>query len=489
VRPPGSGAEQSTPIRRRHSIAPMRSYRLRPSVPVVLIASLWGSACDSGTSTSSGSSATSTDPAPSKPERDAEPNQAAVETEPAAKPSPKPAAPKPAPAEAAKLRKQLLALLNDGRALTKKGDHAGGIAKYQEALKIDASDVSVLGELGWAAFKSGDLELAHRSTVQALKFVRADNQRGMLLYNLGRIEEDRDKLDAAIGHYEASLAARPNATVEARLTALRETQNAMAVAGSAGGELEGPDRYALGASLEPIARDLADLAAACKALEASRCEDYTMTEDEPCSCAPTLQATPGADASWGLLQLNSHDHSMQVAWFPAVQTDKGWTVFGEVLYSYNPGAFGIYEDVTVHPSTIEPVPGGSAKLVMKFDKQRVDRDMGVNEIETEDTRATVICSREASGAHCSKALVTHYHYLRELDFPDEDTIDGQPIDHDGLPSEEGFTATLELREGKLVVTRTETKGGFDRLGDVAGAFGWVLPAGEHLLAQILGLPD
>src|SRR5690606_1646257 len=162
-------------------------------------------------------------------------------------------APKPKVDEAAKLRKQLLALLNEGRALTKKGDHAGGIVKYQEALKIDASDVSVLGELGWAAYLSGDLELAHRTTVQALKFVRDQKKRGMLLYNLGRIEEDREQLSDAADSYRASLVARPgNKTVQARLDALEAKQNAMAIAGSAGGELQGPNR---GAGLEVLARD------------------------------------------------------------------------------------------------------------------------------------------------------------------------------------------------------------------------------------------
>ena len=36
------------------------------------------------------------------------------------------------------------------------------MAKYRVALDIDASDVAVLGELGWAAFKAGELEDAHR---------------------------------------------------------------------------------------------------------------------------------------------------------------------------------------------------------------------------------------------------------------------------------------------------------------------------------------
>lgn len=394
-------------------------------------------------------------------------------------------APKPKPEEAAKLRKRLLTLLNEGRALTKKGDHAGGIVKYREALEIDASDVSVLGELGWAAYLAGDLELAHRTTVQALKFVRDDGRRGMLLYNLGRIEEDREQLAAAIDHYRASLAARPgNKTVEARLSKLEATQDAMAIAGSAGGELQGPDRP----GLAPLARDLPDLVAACKIVEQKRCEDFTLFEDDRCVCEPTLLATPGVDQSWGLLQLGGD--GIQVAWFPAVQTDKGWTVFAEVLYTYNPGAFGIWEEEDIGTSTVESLLAKGTQLVMRVSKSRSDRDMGINEIAAEGHSALIICARHETGAYCTHPLITFYVYGREVEFPGEDMeIIGEEIDHEGLPFEHGFKAEIQLVDGKIVATWTEVTGGFHHEEKVWGAIGRVLPAGEHSIAELLGLPE
>jgi tetratricopeptide (TPR) repeat protein len=394
-------------------------------------------------------------------------------------------APKPKIDEAAKLRKQLLALLNEGRALTKKQEYEAGMAKYREALEIDASDVSVLAELGWAAFKSGDLELAHRTTVQALKFVRDDDKkRGMLLYNLGRIEEDRNNVSEAIAHYEASLAARPNHTVESRLEALEATQNQMA---SAGGELEGPDRAATG-GLAPLGWDLGDLAAACKVVETARCEDYTLSVDESCTCKPTLIAAPGVDDSWGLVRLGDESESMQVAWFPVVETDKGWTVFSEVLYTYNPGAFGIYEEARIEPSTVEPLLASGTQLAMKFAKSRMDRDMGLNEIESEDYEGMVICARFETGAYCTHTLLSSYEYVREVEFPGQDEeIAGGAIEHEGLPIEMGFEASFAFRDGKLVVNRTKVSGGFDR-EEVWGTIARILPPGEHPLAALLGLP-
>lgn len=432
--------------------------------------------------------ATDKQPAPTEPSSTADATDKTPDA--TAKKASSAKAPKPKVDEATQLRKRLLALLNEGRELTKKGDHAGGIVKYREALEIDASDVSVLGELGWAAYLSGDLELAHRTTTQALKFVRDEKRRGMLLYNLGRIEEDRENTSDAIDHYRASLVARPdNATVKSRLDALEAKQNAMAVAGSAGGELEGPDRFEVNVSLEPLARDLADLAAACKVVEEQRCEDYTLNQGEPCGCDPKLVATPGVDDSWGLLLLSSG--VMQEAWFPAVKTDKGWTVFSEVLYSYNPGAFGIFEEAQIGESTVEPLLAKGTQLVMRMSKSRLDRDMGLNEVETEDHEALVICARHETGAYCTRALITAYTLKREVEFEGDDAeLVGEEIEHEGLPFEQGFAANVQFVDGKLVVEWARTTGGFelDVHGERWSTTGRIVPAGEHLLATLLGLP-
>jgi tetratricopeptide (TPR) repeat protein len=432
-----------------------------------------------------GASAEREQPTPSSQHtKPAEPSEKIPEQpEPASKKS----APKPKVDEAKQLRKQLVALLNEGRAATKKGDYQAGMDKYREALAIDASDVAVLGELGWAAFQAGDLELAHRTTVQALKFVRDDKQRGMLLYNLGRIAEAREQIAEAIDDYRASLEFRPgNKTVQTRLDALVGVQQAQAIAGSAGGELEGPDAPAT-TGLEVLARDLGDLAAACKVIEEQRCEDYTMFEgDNSCRCAAKLHLTPGTDDSWGLLQLDGDDMSRQVAWFPAVKTDKGWTVFAEVLYTYNPGAFGIYEEAELKESALMSLLGSGTQLLMRVSKSRFDRDMGLNEVQSEDHEATIICARNETGAYCTRALITAYTVSREVEFPEED---GEGVEHSGLPFEAGFSASVEFVEGKLIVKWTNTKGDFkaEGDGDVWSTKGRVLPPGEHEVAALLGL--
>ncbi|MCA9634583.1 MAG: tetratricopeptide repeat protein, partial [Myxococcales bacterium] len=66
-------------------------------------------------------------------------------------------------------REALRDALNEGRRLVKEGDYAGGVARYEGLLAIDPHYGPALGELGWAAFKAGDLKKAQAMTLRALK--------------------------------------------------------------------------------------------------------------------------------------------------------------------------------------------------------------------------------------------------------------------------------------------------------------------------------
>ncbi|MCA9719819.1 MAG: tetratricopeptide repeat protein, partial [Myxococcales bacterium] len=121
--------------------------------------------------------------------------------------------------ELAKTR-ELLALLNEGRAHVKAKRYAEGVAKYEEALKLDPAHGATMSELGWAAFLSGDLPRAEETLRGALRYVHAPKTRGALLYNLGRVLEDRARPDEAARAYAESLEVRPNDVVQKRLASL-----------------------------------------------------------------------------------------------------------------------------------------------------------------------------------------------------------------------------------------------------------------------------
>ena len=262
----------------------------------------------------------------------------------------------------------------------------------------------------------------------------------------------------------------------------------MAIAGSAGGELEGPDADA-SAGLTALGRDLTDLAAACKVIETERCEDYTMDEGEPCSCIADPRRHAGRRSELGPARARRVTVRLAGRVVPGRQDRQGLDRVLRGALHYNPGAFGIFEDATWLPSTVEPLLGVGTQLVLKFTKSRIDRDMGLNEIESEDYAGTVICARHETGAYCTDALLSGFSYVREIDFDGQDEeISGGAIEHDLTPLT-GFESTFEYRDGKLIVTRTKTMNDFNPDGVSLGGISRVLAAGEYPLAKLLGLPE
>lgn len=337
-------------------------------------------------------------------------------------------------------RKRFLEMLNEGRSLTKAGDYAAGMAKYRQALEIDPADPSALAEMGWAAFKAGEFDVAQEHTVRALRFAKDDAQLGMMHYNLGRIAEARDDDERAIDAYRRSLELRDNETVKKRLAALT-SDGANAHAGSLRG-------------LATLAEKLQGLEQACQVLEEKICKEEYGVGDEPCGCEPKLLA--GApDGDWGLLKLTVRPAGAEVGFYPAVKTSAGWSLFDIVAYEYNPGAFGIFEETEVTYQGVEqPLADGSDALVLQIEKGRVDRDMGLEEAEFESSAVTVVCTRVGATARCTPPLVRRYRYTREVETygetPDPD------IDHEGLPIEQAWDVTLGMRNGVLTVTGEDT---------------------------------
>ena len=101
---------------------------------------------------------------------------------------------------------------------------AGSASPAEGAL--DAAAAASLCNSGWAAYRAGDLTGARVSVDRALQtLTQASDPSGLrslgaCLYNRGRIAQTAGEREAARTFYQRSLAARPNATVQARLESL-----------------------------------------------------------------------------------------------------------------------------------------------------------------------------------------------------------------------------------------------------------------------------
>lgn len=128
----------------------------------------------------------------------------------------------PAQAQRAVYRKAL----QDGRSMAERGDLAGAMARLQDALRAAPDDPAALSELGLVALRQKDYRTAEDATRRAVAGLAGEGSverarlRGATLYNLGLILEAQGNRAAAVEAYVASLAARQNRAVRARLAVL-----------------------------------------------------------------------------------------------------------------------------------------------------------------------------------------------------------------------------------------------------------------------------
>lgn len=117
--------------------------------------------------------------------------------------------------------------LREGRRLTRAGQHAEALARFEAALAIDATSWRVQCEAAFVAWRAEDDEAADAHLERAMNgmppgFV-AEEQRApkaMCLFNAGLVYEAHGQTDDARAAWQESVRLRPNATVEARLAAL-----------------------------------------------------------------------------------------------------------------------------------------------------------------------------------------------------------------------------------------------------------------------------
>lgn len=196
------------------------------------------------------------------------------------------------PLPASELKKQLATRtgqLERGRALAKQGDYNRALEAFNLALEQQRDDPVVLGEVGWAAFLSGDLSLARRATREALRIETEAKARGSLLYNLGRIAEALDRSDEAIVAYQRSLAARPDSeTVRKRLAKLAADR---------------PAPTCVGPSC-PLTPPVASLRA-CELIEEEGCPLFR--QRGACSCDAEALSKLDPIGPWRLLTLTERD--------------------------------------------------------------------------------------------------------------------------------------------------------------------------------------
>lgn len=350
------------------------------------------------------------------------------------------------------LRQTFLTHLKAGRKLVQKKDYKGGLVELEKARKLDPNDARILSEIGFAAMLSDDLVTARKANIDSVRFAKEDKLKAASLYNLGRIAEKEAQPELAAGYYRESILLRPNKTVEERLAALGAK----------------PGTTATGH--EPCSFDVHEGKSkdeVCKALATSQSMDNPVCyKPNPFGASDTLASKVFDAASAGfdkveLIHFYDENDDMTEIFHLGVLDKKGTWHTVPLYWVYNPGAFGIMEDIVQPIVTFEDLKGdGSTQIVVRVGHHRHDSNMGVAEIESEDTTGLIVIGQSAEGSPELLAnFTTSYRYLLEkLDFGDEE----EPFDSNHgskeLPIEEKFNvkATFD-KKGSIVLAQPAGK--------------------------------
>ncbi|MBX3156504.1 MAG: tetratricopeptide repeat protein [Deltaproteobacteria bacterium] len=147
----------------------------------------------------------------------------AVEVADAAPLAPTPPRVEDAPVKRTPTKQQLAEFrrrMNAGWALQKEERWAEAVPEFEAALVAVEADQRALTELGWSAMKAGDFDKARRADEQAIRVAIDRTVKAQGLYNLGLVQEKSGDKEGAAKSYAASIALRPNRTVEVALARL-----------------------------------------------------------------------------------------------------------------------------------------------------------------------------------------------------------------------------------------------------------------------------
>ncbi len=375
---------------------------------------------------------------------------------------------RPSKEEAEAGRKELAKLLGEGRKASKAGDHSTAIERFRAALKLNPAHAGVLGELGWAHFKAGELDPAEDVLLRALRHSRTDEGRGMVLYNLGRVHEAREDFESAATYYARSLERRPNDTVKARLEGLEAKVGAASVH---------PEKdCAFAAQNGDPPRDLCHgiVTALAADLEGEAGEDADLAGDILCMHNPTRELDERDVGPDYAVAAGEHDrvtdymleidgdtratifsyNDIELGLFTeqvvlAVVTKQGWYLYPIAMVEH-PGVS--YADEEAHGYALraeQVVPGGAKELVVEWSHGGHDGDLEGNMMWSYDTRQVALVSLEGGKPAWLATLRTQREeaydiFLEDLPKPDDPLV--------GTESKGRVKVDWTGTPGKLVVS-------------------------------------
>ncbi|MBZ0233975.1 MAG: tetratricopeptide repeat protein, partial [Deltaproteobacteria bacterium] len=309
--------------------------------------------------------------------------------------------------------------LSAGRKAAKAARWSEAITALEAALVAIPGDDRALGELSWAAFSAGDFAKARTSGKASVLGSTDPKVKAASLYNLGRVEEADGKLPAAANLYRQSLALRDSKIVKARLDAL------------------GKDAPLADEPL-PCTTPMPE-AELCACLNATTARYLDKPEDAACKLSAA--GADGFEIATYTVSSMEEQHAL------VAQQAGGWTVVALLAHVYNPGMMGINEEWSL-ADPVEATIGGHQVVRFTYKKSRSDTDMGIDEVEDEETESLVVCVRGSgrTPTTCPIDVIVSYTYVRDRlgVADDEEMTDVADLRTKGLPIRSERKVSVEI---------------------------------------------
>lgn len=339
--------------------------------------------------------------------------------------------------EAKNSRDALLSQLNAGRKAVKKKDYDEGIVLLRGALEADPVNPKVLGELGFAAYKKGDLALAESSTKRAIDQARPGHESlGALYYNLGLIEEARDEPAKAKAAFARSLEARPgNAAVEKKLA---KFASALPKPGPAKPEglcdevLAELECVGSQAAFDKLSEADQEYMGVCECSVRERLSEGTGKSMLAGAAVLVIEGQPGVG---GMYEDELH--------LVLETRGKGWSHHGQLVNGYIPGVFGLSNQGSIQElafADLGPAPG--EELHVQTWNSELDQDMGWNTMTYFDARELILCQDAGVEFECIDLVLEGSSGTDVL-------IEGEEVDPDAELGEEAWKLTIAFADGKV----------------------------------------
>ena len=350
-------------------------------------------------------------------------------------------------------------LLKRGRNLVRQKKYKQGIKVFRQALKKDPNNATLLGELGFAALRSGDHQTTLSASLLCVRTARKNKIKGSCYYNLGRAYEQRNDIKRAAQAYRASLEARPNNKIVKKRLASLQIDTAhhtyLPCSGFACTLFKNHNEvctYLMKKNQEEQGLD-------DKSMKNSLC-NHTKVR----TMASTTHSKQNQIIHVYIFKLTFHH--MEDFEYLVLQTTQGWLIASLVNYVYNPGAFGIFEESTIHVDVQDRFDHQASKetqqplLIVRSELNRSDTDLGIAEEETLSMESMQICELRNIQAYCYGPILTNYQYERfhMEGFEEEMKSDPHLVKNKDLPIEIHYQSKVDfLKNGHISIISTKLK--------------------------------